>query len=107
MFALLDKYKERSFFEEHRYLYFDTLEETHTYQIIAVFKTSASGGFRYNEFVDATNEDDFTQFVNSCKKLSLYDTGVDAVYGDKLITLSTCEYSQTNGRLVVVAKQVA
>lgn len=107
MFALLDKYKEHSFFEEHRYLYFDTLEATHTYQIIAVFKTSASGGFRYNEFVDAANEYDFTQFVNSCKELSLYDTGVDAVYGDKLITLSTCEYSQTNGRLVVVAQQVA
>ena len=27
-------------------------------------------------------------------------------YGDKLITLSTCEYSRTNGRLVVVAKKV-
>ena len=107
MFALLDKYKEYSFFEEHRYLYFDTLEATHTYQIIAVFKTSASGGFRYNEFVDATNEGEFAQFVNRCKELSFYNTGVDTVYGDKLITLSTCEYSQSNGRLVVVAKQVA
>lgn len=35
-----------------------------------------------------------------------YDTGVSAEYGDKLITLSTCEYSRTNGRLVVVAKKV-
>ena len=38
--------------------------------------------------------------------LSFYDTGVSAEYGDKLITLSTCEYSQNNGRFVVVAKQV-
>ena len=27
------------------------------------------------------------------------------VYGDKLITLSTCEYSQNDGRLLVVAKK--
>ena len=32
---------------------------------------------------------------------------MSAEYGDKLITLSTCEYSRTNGRMVVVAKQVA
>ena len=45
--------------------------------------------------------------VAKCKELSLYDTGVSAAYGDKLITLSTCEYSQTNGRMVVVAKKIS
>lgn len=35
----------------------------------------------------------------------MYDTGVTAKYGDRLITLSTCEYSAQNGRLVVVAKR--
>lgn len=30
----------------------------------------------------------------------------EADYGDKLLTLSTCEYAQTNGRLVVVAKKI-
>ena len=38
--------------------------------------------------------------------ISMYDTGVSAEYGDKLITLSTCEYSQANSRLVVVAKKI-
>ena len=45
-------------------------------------------------------------YVEKCKELSLYDTGVTAKYGDKLLTLSTCEYSRTNGRLVVVAKLI-
>lgn len=45
--------------------------------------------------------------IAECKALALYDTGVTAEYGDKLITLSTCEYSRTNGRMVVVAKQVS
>ena len=40
------------------------------------------------------------------RELSFYDTGVTAEYGDKLITLSTCEYSRNNSRLVVVAKRI-
>ena len=44
--------------------------------------------------------------IEKCKELSLYDTDVTAEYGDKLLTLSTCEYSRTNGRLVVVAKLI-
>lgn len=46
------------------------------------------------------------RYVEKCKELSLYDTDVTAEYGDKLLTLSTCEYSRTNGRLVVVAKLI-
>lgn len=52
------------------------------------------------------NEEDFNSYVGKCKELALYDTGVTAEYGDRLITLSTCEYSAQNGRLVVVAKKV-
>jgi len=109
MFSGLDKYKKQAFFEEHPYIYFDTLEATQTYEIVAVFKTTVSigEGFHYHQFVDAGDEAEFHEYVARCKELAFYDTGVDAQYGDKLITLSTCEYSQTNGRLVVVAKQVA
>lgn len=39
-------------------------------------------------------------------KSEYYNTDISCGYGDKLITLSTCEYSQENGRLVVVAKKV-
>ncbi len=81
------------------------------YEIVAVFKTvvytDSSESFKYYRFVDATSESDFDEFIAKCKDLSLYDTGVDAEYGDKLVTLSTCEYSRTNGRLVVVGKLIA
>lgn len=108
MFAGLDAYMEQAYFEEHPYIYFDTLTELHTYKIVAVFKTTATvgQGFAYHHFVDAANQAEFDEFVATSKKLAFYDTGVDAEYGDKLITLSTCEYTQTNGRLVVVAKRI-
>lgn len=60
----------------------------------------------YYDFVDAENEEEFNSYVGKCKELALYDTGVTVEYGDRLITLSTCEYSAQNGRLVVVAKKV-
>ena len=59
------------------------------------------------DFVNAENEEEFNAYIETCKELALYDTGVTADYGDRLITLSTCEYSATNGRLVVVAKKTA
>ena len=66
----------------------------------------SSEGFHYYDFVNAENENEFNAYVEKCKELVLYDTGVTAEYGDRLITLSTCEYSAQNGRLVVVAKKV-
>lgn len=32
-----------------------------------------------------------------------YETDVDVAIGDELLTLATCEYSQYNGRLAVIA----
>ncbi len=109
MFGALEDYKSQSFYEEHKAIQFDTLTEQGEYEIAAVFKTVAysSAGFRYYDFVDAENEEAFNAYIEKCKELALYDTGVSAKYGDRLITLSTCEYSAQNGRLVVVAKKVA
>lgn len=108
MFYDLQEYKDFEFFKKHPIISFDTITEHRDYEILSVFLTTASegAGFAYHEFVDAATDTEFKQFIATCKNLSLYNTDVTASYGDKLITLSTCEYSQTNGRLVVVAKQV-
>lgn len=109
MFADLCKYESEDFYREHPTVHFDTLSGLGEYEIVAVFKTVAysEDGFKFYHFVDAADEMAFDAFISQCKDLALYDTGVDAEYGDKLITLSTCEYSRTNGRMVVVAKLIA
>ena len=109
MFGKLNKFRKKSYRDENPYIYFDTLTERHTYEIMSVFLTTATvgEGFRYHAFINAETEEEFDDFVKQCKKLALYDSGVDAKFGDKLICLSTCEYSQVNGRLIVVAKRVA
>ena len=106
MFSDLCKYESEDFYQEHKTIRFDTLDSFGDYEVIAAFKTVAysESGFKYYHFVRAEQEEDFDEFIAKCKELALYDTGVSAEYGDKLITLSTCEYSRTNGRMVVVAK---
>lgn len=108
MFASLNAYTSKTAWENNSLIFFDTLYEYHTYKIFAVFKTSANigQGFSYHKFVDAANEQEFNDFVSTCKKLSFYDTGITPVYGDKLIALSTCEYTLDNGRLVVCAVRI-
>lgn len=93
MFGALENYKSKDFYEEHKTIRFDTLTKRGEYEIIAVFKTVAysSAGFRYYDFINAEDENDFNAYIAKCKELALYDTGVTAEYGDRLITLSTCE----------------
>ena len=110
MFSALTKYKSKDFWESHKYIAFDTLTDKQNYEVIAAFKTVVytdnADSFKYYQFVNAETAEEFNAYIGKCKELSLYDTGLNAEYGDKLITLSTCEYSRTNGRFVVVAKKV-
>lgn len=108
MFGALQEYKSKDYWQDHQYIQFDTLTEHHTYQIVAVFtiESTEDSNFPYHLFVDAADDAEFEKFISNAKAIDLYDTGVTAVPGDKLITLSTCEGSGNLGRLVVVAKQV-
>ena len=106
MFHDLCNYASKDFYVEHPTIKFDTLFGFGEYQIVAVFRFDMNNDpFRYNQFTDM-DEEHFKNFMNSVHLRQLYDTGVDAEYGDHLITLSTCEYTYTNGRFVVVAKKV-
>ncbi len=111
MFVGLMKYKEESYYNDHKTIRFTTNEEDAKYEIISVFLSrvyykSETNVFRYYYFINAKDETEFNDFVNNAKKASLYDTGVTAEYGDQLLTLSTCSYHTTDGRLAVVAKKI-
>lgn len=108
MFAYLGNYYNKSTWEENPLIFFDTLTESHVYKIFAVFKTSGTDGvgFAYHLMADAENEEEFNEFVATCKELAFYDTGITPVYGDKLLCLSTCEYTIDNGRFVVAAVRI-
>lgn len=109
MFGDLDLYLDESFYKKHSIISFDTLYEERKYDIIAVFRSqvykSDEDVFKYYRFYNAETEEEFGDFYQNIKKLSLYDTGVEAEFGDTFLTLSTCSYHVEDGRLVVVAKR--
>ena len=112
MFQDLLKYEDESYYKEHPIIEFTTLDEDCNYEIIAVFKSrvyykSEKNVFRYYYFINAENEEEYNYYVEESKKASLYDTGKTAEYGEQLLTLSTCEYSQEDGRFVIVARKIS
>lgn len=108
MFAGLIDYQEEIFWKEHPIIRFDTLTQRHEYEVLAVLTTHADdNGLPYRQFVNARDADDFSAFVERCKRVAYYDTGVTAEYGDHLITLSTCKSSSDpTSRFIVVAKRM-
>lgn len=106
MFHDLVNYTKKDFYEAHPVIYFDSVDAPGQYQVIAAFRYNTNKEtFVYNEHFDM-GEEEFANYVENCKARSIYDTGFTAEYGDQLITLSTCEYTYTNGRFVVVAKKI-
>jgi len=109
MFGNLNYYAKESYYKEHPRIQFDTIYEEGIYDIMYVFRSriynESEVVFKYYQFFDVNSADEFYSAMDEMSRMSLYDTGVTAEYGDKLITLSTCDNSEEDGRFVVVAKK--
>lgn len=110
MFGRLTDYQEESFYQNHKEIILYTEECQRNYEVIAVFRSQvfrkSDDVFKFYKFFQADTQEEFDDFYNNIKEMSLYDTGVTAEFGDHFITLSTCVYHVENGRFVVVAKEV-
>ena len=111
MFGNLNSYSNEDYGKKHSLIQFDTIYEKGTYEVMYVFRSRIYNEdevvFKYYQFLDAASEAEFNSNMQEMAALSLYDTGVTASYGDELLTLSTCDSSETDGRFVVVAKRVS
>ncbi len=110
MFGTLPYYEKRDYWAEHPYIYFDTLYEQGTYEIVAAFYSKiyekGEAGFRYYQYKSLTDEQTFADFKKGVEKSALYKTDEELMFGDKVLLLSTCSYHTDEGRFVVVAKKL-
>lgn len=110
MFGTLPEYENKDYFEQHKYIKLFTKECQRNYEVIAVFRSQvyrkSDQVFKFYKFFQADTQEEFDDWYENIKELSLYDTGVTAQFGDRFLTLSTCVYHVENGRLVVVAKEI-
>ena len=98
MFSGLMKYTDKSFWENHKTIQFDTLTEKCNYKIIAAFKTAvytdSPESFKYYQFVNADTAEEFNAYITKCKELAIYgnsnknsdkDFGVPGGYDGEVI----------------------
>lgn len=109
MFAHLQDYENKEFYQKHKVIQFDTLYEKREYEVVAVFRSQVyekeEDVFKYYQYRGKLSKKQYNTYVKNCKKLSVHDTGVEPVYGEQLLTLVTCAYHTDNGRFVVVARR--
>ncbi len=115
MFGSLDAYVDEEYAKAHSEIIYDLIQpdgsyERLTFEVMAVFysrvyKVKEANVFRYYYGTDLSDAEDFQNYVEEALSASLYDLGVTAEYGDRLLTLSTCSYHTEDGRFVVVARQ--
>lgn len=109
IFGELKKFLNREFVSENPDIHFDTAYETNEYQVVVVLKThilnKSEEGFRYYQTFGYQSEDEFQECCEFIRANAVIETDEELTYGDEILMLSTCEYSEENGRLVIVAKK--
>ncbi len=109
-FAALANYKSIDYFKKHPVIQFDTLFEKHDWKVYAVILTNGStesnNGYFFDFTFDNCSDTCFEEYIEELDKRKLYDTGVDLLPTDKLITLCTCTYEFDDARLIVIARMV-
>ena len=106
MFASLEQYGSEEYYKEHPFVEFDTENEFGSYEIIgAVRLPAAQLNGEFTATLAARTEEDYENLVRYVKEHTFYETGVDAQWPEQLLTLTTCEYTQKDGRLLVVARK--
>lgn len=109
MFGNLKNYSEQDgYYEKHPLIEINSNYKKYTYKIYGYFIADAvdttDTRFEYWNYIDFQDENEFYGYVNEIKRRSLILTNVDVKYGDSLLTLSTCNYTVSNGRLVICAR---
>lgn len=111
LFATLDQYTTLEGYKEAPVINFNTLYHDYSFKVIAAMITNVNpeddNGYVFNYFWTNLNSAlNYTAYLNQLSQRSLYDTGVNVLPTDRLLTLSTCYSEFEDARLVVVARLV-
>ena len=103
MFHDLRYFRDKSFFNEHRYIQVITEKGSIDYIIFSCYQTSI-----YFNYIKAVFEsrDEFGGLLEMMVKKSMYTTGIEVTQYDDIITLSTCTSTPDNLRFVIHGKRV-
>lgn len=98
MFAAINKFKEKEFFDSEKIKIVTENEET-IYEVFSVFVEDANNINLQSKF---NSEEDYIRYINELKKKSYYKKDIDSDFSN-IITLYTCSYEFENARTIVCA----
>lgn len=104
MFSELRGYAEQAFYYEHPTIELQTADRAEKYTVFAVAAVQKTDA--WYSFIDASDSADFREQIEMVMQKSLYDTGTTPLFGQQIITLSTCYGSGKDGRLLVAAAKI-
>lgn len=101
MFGNLEKLAKEGYFEDHPCFHLFTPQGDYNCEVVAGWTASARvSGFP----IRFENEESFREFVNYGINNAVYASDTDVRWTDHFVLLSTCAYSFTNARFIVLAK---
>ena len=108
MFGSLGDFLKEDFFLAHQKVIFDTFTERNEYKVYMLFSLAVGpeveNEFEYFNYNSFDNVSQFNNFMSQARYFSSIENTANAPrFGDKILLLSTCEYTHENGRLVLVA----
>lgn len=114
MFGKLKNYRNNSnYYGEHPVILLNSNYKQYQYKIFAFFIVDAEDktdtAYECWNQINFADETEFYDFVNEAKKRTIRLNDVDVKYGDKLLTLSTCNSifgNDGSGRLIIMARLV-
>ncbi len=101
MFSSLKGYADKEYCLEHPVIEFETAAGCESYAVFAVAAVRKDDG--WYDFITAAGEVEYDRQIETICGKALYDTGVIPVFGQQLLTLSTCYGAGKDGRLIVIA----
>lgn len=105
MFSDLKNYNSYDFYNGNSIIQYTDLNGYSEYKIFSVFVINVNDEFVYNNFINMDNSR-FVDYVENAIDISQYNTNITPHYGEKLITLSTCDNDDNDVRFVVVGVKV-
>ena len=101
MFADLCNYTDKDYFDNHTEILWENGKETAYFQVFAVAVVSCYDDWYL--FTDASTDEHYNAEIEYLMKKSLYHTENIPQNRQQLLTLSTCNNADEDGRIIVVA----
>lgn len=101
MFADLCNYTDYSYFTEHPTVVIETKDGAFAYSVFSVMQVKSDD--LWYRLITAETEKSYEKKISYAKEKSIYNTGITPVYGQQILTLSTCYGVENDDRILILA----